>query len=105
MKQIKTIRTRFDRSEEFDKEVNAALENGWHLLHREVLPAYETKNNEASRTLYAELERNDYVPLRASCDTCAHSVDGAPSDSLHAICRHCKGCEHWTPQLKKGAQV
>lgn len=105
MKQIKTIKRQLDASAEFDKEVNAALENGWRLLRREVLPPYEGEERIFFRMLYAELERDDYVPASASCDTCTHSVDGAPSDSLHSICRHCKGCKHWEPQLKKGEKA
>lgn len=105
MKQIKTIRTRFDDSEKFDERVNRALENGWRLTHREVLPAYETENYESARTLYAELERDDYVPASASCDTCAHSVDGKPSDHLLAICSHCDQCKYWEPRPKKGERL
>lgn len=55
---IKTIAHRFDRVEEFDDQVNRALEDGWRLVKREVVPG---TGNEYTR-VYAELVQLDPVP-------------------------------------------
>lgn len=57
MKQIKTITKQLDGSVQFDAEVNAALAEGWTLVKREVLQAYEGQTRVFYRMLYAELER------------------------------------------------
>ncbi len=60
---IKTIRKNLDAAELFDKEVNAALEEGWVLGKREVLPGLRLTNTTYhNRMLYAELVKLDEVP-------------------------------------------
>lgn len=54
MLQIKTIVQKASEPEDFDREVNAALAEGWGLVRRDVLP--ETLNGH--RCFYAELERD-----------------------------------------------
>lgn len=54
MKQIKTIVFRMNDAEDFDRQVNAAIVEGWTLIERKVLrPHTEGKYT----MLYAELER------------------------------------------------
>lgn len=55
--QIKTIKFKIDAAEAFDNEVNRALENGWALTKREVLPPYEGQSYVHHRMLYAELQK------------------------------------------------
>lgn len=58
MKQIKTIRNRLDNAEEFDREANAALRDGWELKYRTVIvPMAHTESYIFQ--LYAELEREE----------------------------------------------
>lgn len=57
MKQIKTILVKVERLEEFDKKVNDALTEGWTLVKRDVLQAYDRATCIFNRMLYAELER------------------------------------------------
>lgn len=57
MKQIKTIMKRADDWVQFDAEVNKALADGWTLVKREVLQAYEGPTRIFHRMHYAELER------------------------------------------------
>lgn len=60
MKQIKTIRNRLDNAAEFDREVNAALRDGWELKYRTVIvPMAHTDGCASHNTLYAELEREE----------------------------------------------
>lgn len=53
--QIKTITYQLDSSEKFDDAVNSYLREGWQLMKREVLPAYEGPTRIFFRMLYAEL--------------------------------------------------
>ena len=58
MLQIKTILNRLDYSISFDKEVNAALRDGWTLKKRTVLqPIGQSESVYAPMMLYAELEK------------------------------------------------
>ena len=57
MLEIKTIAERVENLEDFDKQVNEALAEGWELVRREVLPPYEGAIHWWPRALYAELER------------------------------------------------
>jgi hypothetical protein len=62
MKQIKTIVVRDNKTGEFDKQVNAALQEGWELKKREVLPGIKGIETEWHRAYYAELEREELSP-------------------------------------------
>lgn len=54
MKQIKTVVYNIDHAEDFDKDVNEALADGWALIHREM----RTQRIPDRKTLlYAELEK------------------------------------------------
>lgn len=58
MKQILTVRNRLDNPEEFDKEVNNAIKEGWELKKRDVLQPFAQATDTYLHTmLYAELER------------------------------------------------
>lgn len=60
MKQIKTIVNRMDSYEDFDKEVNSALSDGWSLIERRVIvPEAQSPNRYTYHVLYAELEKGD----------------------------------------------
>ena len=58
--QIMTITHNLNEPQEFDKEVNAALNTGWKLVKRDVLEVQEESEYEVCRylALYAELEQN-----------------------------------------------
>lgn len=58
MKQILTIKNRFDNETCFDAKVNDALKNGWELKTRTVIiPNAQTENFSTCHMLYAELEK------------------------------------------------
>lgn len=58
MLQIKTILNRLDYSIFFDKEVNAALRDGWTMKKRTVLrPIDQSESVYSHMMLYAELEK------------------------------------------------
>jgi hypothetical protein len=57
MLEIKTILNDLNEAADFDKNVNAALADGWKLVRRDVLPGWEGDTTVAYRKLYAELER------------------------------------------------
>lgn len=54
MKQIKTVWNRIDRSNDFDSEVNQALEDGWDMIIRTL---YVPNNETTYPLLYAEFEK------------------------------------------------
>ena len=79
MKQIKTIRK--VHPEDFDKEVNDALSEGWTLVRRGIFPSY----------FVAELEREIITEAERCCDNCAHC--DKPGSSMP--CADCKDASHW----------
>lgn len=85
MKQIKTIMAKVKKAEEFDREVNEALERGWCLRDRKLLDPHH---------LYAELERDDHVPKGAHCSNCR---EFDRRDSIHALCHKCRHLDQWRP--------
>ncbi len=101
MKQIKTIQSRMDtleHVEEFDKEVNKALTEGWTLTKREVLKPYEGETMLCFRMLYAELEKEIITEDERSCGNCKYSH--ARADEMPCI--ECDpdgtGVDKWEPQ-------
>ena len=54
MLEIKTIKNRLDNAESFDKEINAALADGWELVRRDL---FISQSESHYSMLYAELER------------------------------------------------
>jgi rubrerythrin len=57
MLEIKTIILPAAIPEQFDKEVNAHLKDGWDLVRREVIAPFEGDIETYKQKLYAELER------------------------------------------------
>lgn len=97
MKQIKTITKQLDGSVQFDAEVNAALAEGWTLVKREVLQAYEGRTRVFYRMLYAELEREIVEkegPVEFICETCAHFDEL----SHRPPCCECMDEDKWEPK-------
>lgn len=94
MKQIKTIKNRLDNNEDFDKEVNAAIEEGWTLTKREVIiPQAQSQATTFHTMLYAELEmevfgKND----KKNCTNCKHKGTLFVPDSP---CPECKSYMKW----------
>lgn len=79
MKQIKTIKNRLDNVVSFDKEVNAALAEGWTLTKREVLlPRAQTSTQYTYIMVYAELELEVITEAERCCENCLH-YDKDPS--------------------------
>ena len=95
---IKTVVSRY--ADEFDKEVNAAMEEGWNLTLRKLS---RTLSDESVDYLYAELVMPD--PVRAPT---------APWKAIRAIKEFCDGIDihdcmedrcplhNWCDQLKRG---
>lgn len=106
MLEIKTIKNILDNAEAFDKEVNAALVEGWELTRRDIIIPQTT---DKYTMLYAELER--YVeesqeeeseddglarwvfsrrnPLEPyHCSFCGYPAD--PSKALPSLCPNCQ---------------
>lgn len=78
---IKTIRERLDNAEDFDKEANDAMAEGWQLVKRAVLPAIAlTAGTYANRMLYAELVLPDPPAEPAPFD---------PFEALHQVREFC----------------
>lgn len=86
MKQIKTIKTRLDNAAIFDKDVNAALADGWQLKKREVLiPMAQNDRCTVYTMLYAELEKEVITEEERCCENCKHS----DKDSNERPCCEC----------------
>lgn len=106
MLEIKTVKNWLDSSDDFDKEVNAALAEGWELTRRDIIIP-QTANKYTM--LYAELERytaeseeeepeddglarwvfsrrNPLEPYH--CSFCGHPAD--PSKALPSLCPNCQ---------------
>lgn len=106
MLEIKTIKNRLDNAESFDKEVNAALAEGWELIRRDIIIPQTT---DKYTMLYAELERyigelqeeepgddglarwvfsrrNPLEPYH--CSFCGYAAD--PSKALPSLCPNCQ---------------
>lgn len=79
MKQIKTIRK--VHPDDFDKEVNAALEDGWILVRRSIFPSY----------FVAELERDIITEAEKCCDNCAY----CDYPNTRKPCADCDNASHW----------
>lgn len=88
MKQIKTIFTRIDKNEEFDKLVNAALHGGWKLVKRDVIIPHVS---DRYTLLYAELEKVTILPEERGCDNCRYK----DRDGDQTPCFNCDSVSHW----------
>lgn len=106
MKQIKTIYKTMDPKivgplevEDFDRQVNEALQDGWKLVKRDVFHPNGNTSYDYHRVLYAEMERDDCVPKYASCDNCAHLItEEIPSEAAMRRCFGCKQMSRWAPR-------
>lgn len=58
MLEIRTIIIEASRPARFDNEVNNHLKEGWELVRRDILPAFEGETVVTRQMLYAELERD-----------------------------------------------
>lgn len=83
MLQIKTITIRLDNAGDFDKRVNAALEEGWRLTRREVLQPKAQGATFVHIMLYAELEKVIITEKERDCGNCRYGDQdgGEPCDS------------------------
>jgi hypothetical protein len=98
---IKTVSSSFDWRGDFDNAVNEALEKGWQLVKREVIPG---SPNDSAR-LYAELVKLDPPAEPETPD---------PMDLLRQVREAClrvpsngcnpEGCPmfNWCEQLRRG---
>lgn len=76
MLQIKTIKNKLDNAADFDKAVNQALQEGWHLTRREVLQPLSQPNTSEHvvyTALYAELVKEELTEDEKVCTNCKHS--------------------------------
>lgn len=94
MKQIKTVTVRIDAAEQFDKEVNEALTEGWMLIKRDVLPPFDGTQHFVHRMLYAELEKDSITEAEKCCANCEHSE----RDGHESPCCYCEDASEWVPQ-------
>lgn len=76
---IKTITEELPFSNRFDDKVNEAMDDGWHLARRDVIPAGPNQNSH--RLLYAELVQLDPAPELQPAD---------PFEALRNIQEFCK---------------
>lgn len=92
---IKTICFRLDNANNFDQEVNAALEKGWQLVKRSVLPARQlTDDTYLHAMLYAELVMLDPVPEPEPVQIDPIEI----MQTIRAECKKCRDCDQcrWT---------
>lgn len=94
MKQIKTITWRLHNTDDFDKEVNAAIEEGWTLTKRRIIiPNEQPQGNILYTMLYAELEREVFGKNdKKNCTNCKHKGTLFVPDSP---CPECKSYMKW----------
>ena len=101
-KQIKTIVWGIGYTGGFDEAVNKALEEGWTLVRRDVIPMQVYRES----ILYAELEKSDdpiEVPSSEECeidycDKCRY-VSVSCSSYPCSICDcGCNPPTHWEPK-------
>lgn len=108
MKQIKTISGSLGECAQFDKAVNAALEEGWELKRRDVIIPHGSDRNSS---LYAELERLAEEPQKEWL------LKQAPNDTRYVcpVCNTvyayfaqpvnhpnvCRICGAYLPQVKE----
>lgn len=90
MKQIKTIKAPLCKSEDFDKEVNAALREGWALEKRHIIPG---QYHGDLPQLVAELEADGLVEEMIGCETCVY----CDYDPHEAPCHACENANNWQP--------
>ena len=86
MKQIRTIKTRIEAPEEFDKTVNDAISEGWELTKRYTIPSF----------FIAELEGEIITEAERCCDNCRHRNKPGNEEP----CDSCDGnAGNWEPQV------
>lgn len=90
MKQIKTIKAPLCKSEDFDKEVNAALREGWALEKRHIIPG---QYHGDLPQLVAELEAEGLMDCEPCCENCAFEA----FEPGVGPCRECEDASHWNP--------
>lgn len=79
---IKTIKNRLDNATNFDKEVNAAIAEGYQLVQRDVIPGFRLDGgNYLHNMLFAQLVLPDPVP---------EPEQGDPVEALRCIRDFCK---------------
>lgn len=93
---IKTIYIAPENAVEFDAIINIALEEGWHLVRRDVLPPYEGRTHLTHRMLYAELVQMDeptepeaigpVEALRTIRSICTDAAECGPDCQAHEWC-------------------
>ena len=98
MKQIKTIFKRMDPKtvdvlevQDFDRQVNEAIAEGWKLVKRDVFHPLDTQEYYHPRVLYAELEKDTITEAEKCCDNCKF-CDCAPSSYP---CARCEDASEW----------
>ena len=95
MLKIKTIVKKIYEAEQFDAEVNEAIEHGWKLTKREVLlPHAHSRDTHTTTKLYAELVMEIITEKERCCENCAHCCKGPKEDP----CRRCsEDADMWEP--------
>ena len=89
--QIKTIWQPFSFPEQFDMDVNKALDDGWRLTKREVLQCEaDTMREEKRRLLYAELVKMDPPPEQPTVD---------PMEAVQVLARACENAPQCEPGI------
>lgn len=94
MTQIKTIWNRLNNEKRFDEEVNQALNEGWELVDRRILPPQSQSHDNC--VLYAELEkgRDPVQKEKRDCRSCKHRN----IDILFGPCNCCRDHDKWEPK-------
>ena len=85
MKQIRTIKTRIEAPEEFDKTVNEAIAEGWELTKRYTIPSF----------FIAEMEGEVITDAERCCENCRYFN----THSNQEPCVSCDGnASKWEPR-------
>lgn len=119
---IKTITEELPFSNRFDDKVNEAMDDGWHLVRRDVIPAGPNQNSH--RLLYAELAQLDPAPgvpepqpadpfdavraVQAACLNVPQTECNEGRCPLYGWCQKLPECSDptdWTIPEKKDAQA
>ena len=89
--EIRTILINAGQAERFDKLVNEALAEGFHIVKRELLPFVEGPSRYVDRAYYAELVKLDPPPAPKPWEEAVKT--------LHDTCETAGGCGEACPMF------
>lgn len=102
---IKTIKNRLNNAEQFDKELNRALADGYQLIRRDIVPGFSlTGGGCLHNMLYAEMVLPDPAPDPEPVEIDAIQALHIVKDACLAHSGSCNECQmyEWCEQLRTG---